>query len=183
MSSEMHFGTVPLAELKAKGLTRHADPLRPVILVVDDEAVIADTLAAILSHQGFTALVAYDGRRALEIARAISPNLLLTDVVMPGMNGVDLAFAIRQSAPRCQILLFSGQAATVDLLAEAGEAGRDFIILSKPLHPTELLARISQSLDAPRSRGAGALQTEDLAASLGALSPSYLGATPPSYLS
>jgi DNA-binding response OmpR family regulator len=137
---------VPLAELFLKGITPQRDQPKPVVLVVDDERVIADTLTAILARNGIAAMAAYDGRTALEIARVIPPDLLLTDVVMPDMSGIDLAIAMKQAVPDCKILLFSGQAATVDLLAAERDAGRDFAIIAKPIHPTDLLARVSECL-------------------------------------
>src|ERR1700741_1309162 len=117
MSSEMNFQTVPLAELASRGITAQTNQPEPVVLVVDDEDVIADTLVAILTQNHISAMAAYNGKSALEIARIVPPDLLLTDVVMPGMSGIDLAIAIRQSIPDCKVMLFSGQAATVDLLA------------------------------------------------------------------
>jgi len=147
MPRAMNFPTVPLAKLTLQNKTRVTDSPKPVVLVVDDEAVIADTLAVILEQSGFMAMVAYDARQALEMADLIPPDLLLTDVVMPGMSGIDLAIAVRRAHPNCKILLFSGQASTVDLLAAAGEAGRDFTVLSKPLHPKDLLVRVSQTID------------------------------------
>lgn len=146
MSSKMNFQTVPLKELASRGLTAETDQLKPVVLIVDDEAIIADTLVAILAHNRIAAMAAYNGKSALEIARVIPPDLLLTDVVMPDMSGIDLAIAIRQTIPDCKIMLFSGQAATVDLLGRAREAGHDFTTLEKPIHPTDLLARISRTL-------------------------------------
>jgi CheY-like chemotaxis protein len=146
MSKAMKFQTVPLAELALRGVVPQTDSHKPVILIVDDEAVIADTLAVILKQVGFTTMVAYDGQTALDIAKIAPPDLILTDVVMPGMSGVDLAIAVRNDVPDCRILLFSGQAATVDLLGEAGKKGHDFTLLSKPLHPKDLLARVSQTL-------------------------------------
>jgi DNA-binding response OmpR family regulator len=154
MSNGMNFQAVPLSEL-AKGNT--ADKTgheKPVVLVVDDEPVIADTLAAILSTSGFVAMAAHSGEKALEIARVVPPNLLLTDVVMPNMNGINLAIAIQDTIQDCAVLLFSGQAATADLLAEAHRMGRNFTVLQKPLHPKELLARISESLDVPAQSAA-----------------------------
>jgi DNA-binding response OmpR family regulator len=94
-------------------------------------------------------MVAYDGKSALEIAEVIPPDLLLSDVVMPGMNGIDLAVAIKQAIPACKVLLFSGQATTASLLDSAGAAATDFAVLAKPLHPTDLLARVSASLKSP----------------------------------
>jgi DNA-binding response OmpR family regulator len=146
MSKAMKFQTVPLAELPLKRSVSQNDAHQPVVLIVDDEAVIADTLSVILKQAGFTTMVAYDGQSALTIAKTMPPDLLLTDVVMPGLSGVDLAIAIRKSVPDCKILLFSGQAATADLLGEAGSQGHDFTLLSKPLHPRDLLARLSQTL-------------------------------------
>jgi DNA-binding response OmpR family regulator len=151
VAKSMTFATVSLAELARKGITVHADAAKPVVLVVDDETLIADTLAAILFRHGFVTMVAYDGKTALQIARTVPPDLLLTDVVMPGMTGVDLAIAIRGFLPKCKVLLFSGQAATVDLLGAAGNAGRDFTILSKPLHPKQLIARLSHTLSSEDS--------------------------------
>ena len=153
MSGEMNFETVPVAELALKGITSQADPPKPLVLVVDDEVVIADTLAAILARNGMAAMAAYDGESALEIMLTIPPDLLLTDVAMPGMSGIDLAIATKQAIPGCKVLLFSGQAGTVDLLAEARDAGHDFRTLEKPIHPTELLARISETLGSPTETG------------------------------
>ena len=146
MVRKLNFQTVPLADLPLKGRPQPGSSRRPIVLIVDDEAVIADTRAMILELSGISAMVAYDGKSALEIAHTAPPDLLLTDVAMPGMNGVDLATAIRQSFPNCAILLFSGQASSADLL-NAAQAGQEFTILTKPLHPTELLARISDALN------------------------------------
>ena len=147
MPRKLNFETVPLAELISKGITARADSSRPKVLVVDDERIIADTLAAILGKSGFAAVAAYQGLDALEIALSIRPDLLLTDVSMPGMNGIELAISVTQQVPNCRVLLFSGHASTADMLARARESGHDFAVLAKPLHPTELLAQISQSLE------------------------------------
>jgi DNA-binding response OmpR family regulator len=146
MPEEMRFEKVPLTDLALKGIVPEISQPRPVVLVVDDEIVIADTLTVILARKGFVAITAYDGLTAFEIAKIIPPDLLLSDVVMPGLNGVELAMAIRQVVTDCKVLLFSGQAATVDLLAQARAAGHSFTTIEKPVHPTELLVRISESL-------------------------------------
>jgi CheY-like chemotaxis protein len=146
MSRTTQYETVPLAELASGGRNTQADRPKPLVLVVDDEAVIADTLTAILLRSGYAAMAAYNGESALDVARAIAPDLLLTDVAMPGMSGIELAIAVSQVIPDCKVLLFSGQATTADLLARAHEAGHDFTALQKPLHPTELLARVSETV-------------------------------------
>src|SRR5271168_1828917 len=112
MSRKLNFQTVPLAQIALNGVARPTDPPKPVVLVVDDETVIADSLAAILRQNGFAAVAAYNGRSALEVARVAPPDLLLSDVAMPGMSGIDLAIAICQATPGCKVILFSGHAAT-----------------------------------------------------------------------
>lgn len=119
---------------------------RPVVLVVDDESAIADTLCEILSRSGYAAMAAYDGNDALETALVTPPEMLITDVVLPGMSGIELAITIRRIFPDCKILLFSGQASTADLLASAKGQGHHFTLLSKPVHPRDLLAYVSESL-------------------------------------
>ncbi len=143
---------VPLLEVDVKTLEVLKGPLQPVVLVVDDERVIADTLAAILEISGYAAMVAYDGPSALEIAEVIPPDLLISDVVMPGMSGVELAMALSQSVPDCKVLLFSGQAATLDLLSAARAAGHDFPALTKPVHPRAMLCHIAELVPRHRSQ-------------------------------
>jgi len=112
------------------------------VLVVDDEHVIADTLAIILNKNGFEASAVYTGLDAVALARKLRPDLIISDVIMPDMNGVEAATAIRQFLPGCKILLFSGQASTADLLADARVQGNQFEVLAKPVHPKDLLAKI-----------------------------------------
>src|SRR5262245_18778058 len=80
------------------------------VLVIDDEASIADSLAEILTSQGFEARAFYRGQSAIDFARKNCPDIVLADVVMPKLNGVETVLAIRQLCPATRILLFSGQA-------------------------------------------------------------------------
>lgn len=116
----------------------------PSILVVDDEERLANTMTEILNISGFCAFTAYEGKSALQIAEEIQPDYLLTDVVMPEMNGVELAIEVRRKLPQTRILLFSGQAGTTDLLEEARAAGHDFEVLEKPMHPVRLIEHLKQ---------------------------------------
>jgi DNA-binding response OmpR family regulator len=112
------------------------------VLVADDERVIADTLAKILNQSGFDARAAYSGETAIELASVFKPDMLISDVIMAGLNGIDTAIRIRTLLPQVKILLFSGQAATADLLENARAQGYEFEILSKPVHPQDLLAKL-----------------------------------------
>jgi CheY-like chemotaxis protein len=115
---------------------------KPKVLVVDDERVIADTLAIILNQHGYDAAAVYTGTAAVERARTARPDLIISDVIMPDMNGIEAAISIRRFLPSCKILLFSGQAATADLLENARARGHEFEILAKPVHPQDLLAKL-----------------------------------------
>ena len=118
------------------------------ILIVDDERRIADTSALILQAQGYETAVAYNGDSGIVRCREFRPQLVLTDVVMPGMSGIEMAIAIRKEFPRCAILLISGQAATADMLESARRQGHSFELLAKPVHPRVLLKKVEQILKA-----------------------------------
>ena len=118
---------------------------RPIVMVVDDEPLVADTLAMILAHAGYRAVRAYDARTALEMASVRAPDLLISDVAMPEMNGVELALGMVAMAPGCKVVLFSGHARSVDLI-RAYDAGHDFPLMAKPMHPTEMLGQVAKSL-------------------------------------
>jgi len=111
------------------------------IFVVDDEKCIADSLVTILRNSGYEATAFYNAQSALEQVESFSPELVISDVLMPGMNGVVMAILIRERHPTCKVLLFSGRAATADLLEGFRRQGYDFELLAKPVHPNELLAR------------------------------------------
>jgi CheY-like chemotaxis protein len=115
---------------------------RPKVLVVDDERVIADTLAMILNQSGFEARAIYSGEGAVELAASFAPDMLISDVIMADLNGIDAAIRIKALLPGIKVLLFSGQAATADLLEKARAQGYEFEILAKPVHPQDLLSRL-----------------------------------------
>jgi DNA-binding NtrC family response regulator len=116
----------------------------PYIFVVDDEKTISETLAAILCGSGFNAVSFTNPLAAIESAHWRAPDLLISDVVMLELSGIDLAILVKRRYPRCKILLFSGQADTDDLLKRAREGGYEFNLLAKPLHPTALLREIEK---------------------------------------
>src|ERR1700721_198086 len=96
---------------------------KPRVLVADDERVIADTLAMILNQSGFQARVAYPGEKALELASDFQPEMLISDVIMAGLNGIDAAIKIREILPSIKILLFSGPGAPAVVLEKVAHRG------------------------------------------------------------
>ena len=118
------------------------EPPRPCIFVVDDESVIALSLATILCRSGFDAKPFTEPLIALKAARSEVPDLLISDVMMPKLSGIDLAVQIQEFCPNCKVLMFSGQPATADLLDRSRANGHDFEFLQKPVHPQDLLNKI-----------------------------------------
>lgn len=116
----------------------------PIVYVVDDEKIISQTLTIILNISGFHALGFTDPAEALRSAETVTPSVLITDVVMPKMNGIELGLLFRALYPNCKVLLFSGQAATSDLLEAAKLEGHEFNILAKPVHPNDVLTAMAK---------------------------------------
>lgn len=114
------------------------------ILVVDDEHAIADSLAAILNQSGYPSRAVYSAEAAVEESVLLAPDVLISDVIMAGMSGIDLAVHITNTVPTCKIILFSGQAETANLLKDAEASGYRFELLRKPVRPELLLQHLSE---------------------------------------
>jgi len=112
------------------------------IFVVDDESIVAPTLGMILRQNGFEVLSFDLPVEALRASREMTPDLLITDVIMPLLSGIELAIQIREHCLDCKVFLFSGQPEASDLLDAARTTGRDFKTLAKPVRPSELLEEI-----------------------------------------
>ena len=112
------------------------------VLIADDEKIIADTLALILNRDGFDARAVYTCQKALEMAPGFQPDMLISDVVMTGTNGIDAAIKMRTLFPKIRVFLLSGQIPTAEMIARSEAGSLDFEILAKPLHPRELIARL-----------------------------------------
>jgi CheY-like chemotaxis protein len=115
---------------------------RSRVLVVDDEKLVADSLSEILRCFNYDASAFYNGETAIEAARQKCPDFVLSDVVMPTLNGVETVLKIREICPNARVILLSGNAATTDLLRQARVQGHDFELLPKPIHPDEILKRL-----------------------------------------
>ena len=123
---------------------------RTRILIVDDEVAIADSLAMIFAVHGSEFRVAYSAEQAVDIIAEWQPDLAILDVILPGMNGIDLAILMRANYASCRIILFSGNANTTPLLEEAGKKGYRFDVLAKPVQPEILLEAASSLFSAER---------------------------------
>lgn len=116
------------------------------VLVVDDARAIASCSALILQGAGFEAKAVFSGEQAVEVARSYHPDLLLTDISMGAMTGIEAAARIKESLPECKVLFVSAQTGILDALTNARKPAFEFDALRKPVHPTELLARVEQLL-------------------------------------
>lgn len=119
----------------------------PFVLVVDDERMIADTLALILNRNGFEAQPVYSGEALLKAIEMRTPDAVISDVVMEGISGIEAAIRVSEALPDCKIILVSGEAVTTDLLAEARVDGYTFELLCKPVHPDEIFGRLNTLVD------------------------------------
>jgi DNA-binding NtrC family response regulator len=116
------------------------------VLIVDEEYWIAATLSMVLCSHGFLATFVTNSPEALETARSTPPDLLISEVSMSLLSGIELAIQMRELCPDCKVLLFSGQPNIIDLLETSRANGYTFEVLPKPIHPTALLSEIHSAL-------------------------------------
>ena len=120
-------------------------PARPSVLVVDDEGGILETLEILLRAEGFEPLVAQGGRAGLERLARLSPDIVLTDVRMPGVTGVELLAAARARDPNMPVILMTAQA-TLQTAIQAVNEGA-FYYIQKPFRNDELLAILRRAAE------------------------------------
>jgi DNA-binding response OmpR family regulator len=118
------------------------------ILIVDDEPTVAKTVRMILEHGGYRTIVTHDGEDAARLIREVSPDAVLLDVILPRLDGVEVAIQACRTAPSCKVVLFSGRPDAADLLAAARTRGYSFEILPKPTRPQDLLEKMRELLAA-----------------------------------
>src|ERR1700761_1034885 len=146
MDTEIWVGQRGLPPLPSSpnNLTGKAADTAGTVLVVDDERLIADTITAILTQHGFAAFKAYSGEEGVRLAEELEPDIVVSDVLMPAMSGIQMAILIKESLPATRIVLLSGQAATAELMRQAAAAGHNFELLAKPIHPEELVKKLKE---------------------------------------
>jgi DNA-binding NtrC family response regulator len=118
------------------------------VLIVDDESAVADSLALVFSTQGYDTRISYSAEQAAEIVSQWEPRLVILDVVLPGMSGIDFAIQLKTVCPSCRVILSSGQQTASALIQSALEKGHDFTILTKPVHPTFFLDEAARLVSA-----------------------------------
>ena len=117
----------------------------PVILIVDDEATILQSLSGILSDEGYEILTASNGYEALKIIEEESPDLVLLDIWMPGMDGIETLQEIKRTTPFLQVVIISGHG-TIETAVKATKlGGYDFI--EKPLSIEKVIVTINNALN------------------------------------
>ncbi len=116
------------------------------VLIADDEEIIANTLATILDLAGYDACAVYDGDAALRLLDVFHPDLVITDVSMPGPSGMEVALAVLRNSPRCKVLLFTGHADLYQLLRTDDLHDLRFEVVVKPIRPGDLLAKLRNTL-------------------------------------
>ena len=109
------------------------------VMVVDDEPIIADTMATILQKEGFESIAMYGGQAALEASALFQPDVLMTDVMMPEMDGVATAMMMRGRFPKCRIVMFSGHSGATEQLAHVSGGKTAYLLLKKPMRPDDVI--------------------------------------------
>lgn len=109
------------------------------ILVVDDEKKIVDLVKAYLAQAGFKVVTAYDGKQALSVFKLEQPALVILDLMLPELDGLDVARAIRKESD-VSIIMLTARAEDADRIAGLELGADDYVV--KPFNPRELVARV-----------------------------------------
>jgi DNA-binding response OmpR family regulator len=139
---KMYFPIVPIEQVPVPEFPVGASADRPVVLVVEDDAAVADALIEILNKGGYAAIGAHNGADAVETALLMPPDLVVADASLPDMSGIDVAAVFRSRLPEMRIVLLDGDEAASGLV---------FAVVEKPVRPAELLAKVSASLESRRA--------------------------------
>lgn len=118
-----------------------------MIMIVDDDQALGEMLSIVLESEGFKTVTCLDGWRAVEMFPTLQPDLMLLDVMLPGLDGVQVAQRIRQNS-NTPIIMLTAKSDTTDVV-KGLEAGADDYV-SKPFEVVELMARIRARLRMPK---------------------------------
>jgi CheY-like chemotaxis protein len=124
------FPIVAVEEVEKKRPTVKTNGPRPVVLLVGDQPAIAQPIAEILPHRGFTVMTVPDENTALEIAALIPPDLLIADATVPGIKWLAFALAMKQAVPKCHVLLLSEPVWPAELIESTWYAGHNIVTVA-----------------------------------------------------
>lgn len=133
--------------------------MKPKILVVDDDMALAEMLTIVLRGEGFDPHVVGDGTQALAAVREIRPDLVLLDLMLPGMNGIDVCRVLRADSG-VPIVMLTAKTDTVDVVLGLESGADDYIV--KPFKPKELVARVRARLRRTEDEPAELLSIADI---------------------
>lgn len=133
--------------------------MKPRILVVDDDPALAEMLTIVLRGEGFDTTIVGDGSRAVEAFREVRPDLVLLDLMLPGMSGLDVCKVIRGESG-IPIIMLTAKTDTVDVVLGLESGADDYVM--KPFKPKELTARIRARLRRGDTGNAERLRVADL---------------------
>ena len=127
------------------------------ILVVDDEKKLVDLIKGYLEQEGYSVLTAFDGPTALQTARTTNPELVVLDLMLPGIDGVEVCRRLRQFSD-AYVIMLTARVEEIDKIVGLSVGADDY--LTKPFSPRELVARIKAMLRRPRTGGASELEID-----------------------
>jgi len=118
---------------------------RPTVLIIDDESGIVDTLRILLKNEGFAAHVAFGGKQGLDQIAAIQPQIVISDIRMPGFDGLDILTAARAQDPDMPVILMTAQASLQSAIKAVNEGA--FHYIQKPFRNDELVAIVKRAAE------------------------------------
>jgi len=118
---------------------------RPTVLIIDDESAIVDTLRILLKNEGFAAHVAFGGKQGLDQIGAIRPDIIISDIRMPGFGGLDILSAARAQDPDVPVILMTAQASLQSAISAVNDGA--FHYVQKPFQNDALIAIVKRAAE------------------------------------
>jgi len=142
----MKFPTVAVKDLPEPVLRGDGGEDRTVVLVVHDQRDVAESVLELLNRNGYAAIAASTGEDAIETALLIPPELVISEVTLPDMSGVEVAKTLKAKLPGTKVLLFADEGAAPELLAAVKKSRHGIGLVEKPIVAADVIAHVSASL-------------------------------------